>query len=239
MMATRPPGRHTRSISARPASPPCPGEGVKAEQATTRSAESSGSGSWSKNPWITWTRSPWSAAASFRRRIRRNGRAGSTATTLPPTLDELHRQPSRARADLGDPVHVARQPADDPGMEPLGAGQPVIELRFEPVQQFPGQDHVALRITVPLRDEPARLLAGEHGQVRGRVPVPQLPARPGRSLRPGHRPRPSSCRSPRPGPTAAARAGSSGRSRSQMAWARFSAVGTRPLSHGTSVFRLR
>jgi hypothetical protein len=47
-------------------------------------------------------------------------------------------------------------------MEVLGAGQPVIELRFEPVQQFPGQDHVGLRITVPLRDEPARLIAGEH-----------------------------------------------------------------------------
>ena len=131
-----------------------------------------------------------------------------------PALDELHRQPSRARADLGDPVHVARQPAHDPGMEPLGAGQPVIELRFEPVQQFPGQDHVVLRITVPPRDEPARLVAGEHAQVRGRVPAAQLPARPvrhpcrappARSLRPGHRPRPSSCRSPRPGPTAAAR----------------------------------
>ncbi len=141
-----------------------------------------------------------------------------------PALDELHCQPSRARADLGDPVHVARQPAHDPGMEPLGAGQPVKELRFEPVQQFPGQDHVVVRITVTLPDKPARLVAGEHAQVRGRVPAPQLPARPGRSRRefrtampgasglggvpgdtPSHRPQPSSCRSPRPGPTAAAR----------------------------------
>ena len=82
MMATQPPGLHTRSISARPASPPCPNEGVKAEQAATRSAKSLGSGSWSKNPWITSTRSPWSTAASFRRRIRRNGSAGSGRLTL-------------------------------------------------------------------------------------------------------------------------------------------------------------
>src|SRR5215470_3042563 len=84
MMATYPPGLHTRSISARPASPPCPGDGVKAEQAATRSAKPSGSGSWSKNPWITRARFPWSAAASFRRKIRRNGSAGSTATTRRP-----------------------------------------------------------------------------------------------------------------------------------------------------------
>ena len=44
----------------------------------------------------------------------------------------------------------------------LGAGQPVIELRFQPVQQFPGQDHVGLRVTVPLRDKPARLITREH-----------------------------------------------------------------------------
>src|SRR5262249_2648155 len=84
MMATCPPGRHTRSISARPDSPPCPGDGVNAEQATTRSAKSSGSGSRSKNPRTTRARSPWPAAASFRRRIRRNGSAGSTATTRRP-----------------------------------------------------------------------------------------------------------------------------------------------------------
>src|SRR5690348_848676 len=84
MMTTQPPGRHTRSISARPASPPCPGAGVKAEQATTRPAESSGSGSWSKNPRTTRTRSPWPACASLRRRIRRIGSAGSTATTCCP-----------------------------------------------------------------------------------------------------------------------------------------------------------
>jgi hypothetical protein len=77
------------------------------------------------------------------------------------TLDELEREPSGTRADLGDPVYVARQPAHDTGMEPLGAGQPIIELRFQPVQQFPGQDHVGLRITVPLRDKPACLVARE------------------------------------------------------------------------------
>jgi hypothetical protein len=58
MMATQPPGLHTRSISDKPASPPCPEEGVKAEQATTRSAKPSGRGSSSKNPWITRARLP-------------------------------------------------------------------------------------------------------------------------------------------------------------------------------------
>lgn len=40
---------------------------------------------------------------------------------LPPAPDELKRQPSRARADLDDPVRVARQSPDDAGMEPLRA----------------------------------------------------------------------------------------------------------------------
>ena len=96
-------------------------------------------------------------------------------------LGELHRQPSRPRADLGNPVRT-RQPAHHPRVEPFGAGQPVIELRFEPVQQFPGQDDVVLRITATLRDKPPCLLAGEHAQVRGRVPHPQFPPRPGRNL---------------------------------------------------------
>ena len=178
-------------------------------------------------------------AASFRLRIWRNGIAGSTATTSPATLDELERQPSRARADLGDPVYVVRQPAQHIRMEPLGAGQPVIELRFEPVQQLPGQDHVGLRITVPLRDEPARLLAGEHAKVGGACSACAIPDPPG--------PEPqtwsptsaqflsvSQTRTDRSSPS-----GSSGWSRSQKASARFSAVGMRPLSHGTSVFRLR
>ena len=137
---------------------------------------------------------------------------------VPPALDEIHRQPSGARADLGDPVQATRQPAENLGVQPLGAGQPVIELGFEPVQQFPGQDHVAARITVPPGEKPARLVGGEHAHVGGRVPAPQLHGRTGCrpgtfgplrgwNLRSGHRPRPSSCRSPRPGPTAAARRG--------------------------------
>ena len=52
---------------------------------------------------------------------------------LPPAVDELEREPSGARADLGDPLYGARQPPDDAGMQPLGAGQPVVKLRFEPV----------------------------------------------------------------------------------------------------------
>src|SRR5689334_24575977 len=57
---------------------------------------------------------------------------------LPATLEEFERQPSRTRADLGDPVYAMRQPAQYIRMEPLDAGQPVIELRFEPVKQLPG-----------------------------------------------------------------------------------------------------
>ena len=91
---------------------------------------------------------------------------------VPPALDELHRQPSGARADLGDPVQATRQPAENLGMQPLGAGQPVIELGFEPVQQFPGQDHVGLADHRPPGEKPARLVGGEHAQVGGRVPVP-------------------------------------------------------------------
>ena len=67
-------------------------------------------------------------------------------------------------------------------MEVLGGGQPVIELRFEPVQQFPGQVYVGLRVTVPLCDEAARLLLGEHAQVHGGVAAPQFPAGRGRRL---------------------------------------------------------
>jgi hypothetical protein len=37
---------------------------------------------------------------------------------------------------------VAQQPAHDLETEPLGAGHLAIELRFEPVQQFPGKDHI-------------------------------------------------------------------------------------------------
>ncbi len=111
------------------------------------------------------------------------GPGGLNRYDLPATLDELKRQPPRARADLGDPVRGARQPANDTRMEALGAGQPVIEFRFEPVQQFPRQDQVRLRITVPVRNKPARLLAGQHAKVRGRVASLQFPARPGHSLR--------------------------------------------------------
>ena len=104
MMATHPPGLQTRSISARPASPPCPSEGVKAEQATTRSAKSSGSGSWSKNPPITRTRSPVVGRRELPPQDPAQRQRGLHRHHALPALDELHRQPSRARADLGDPV---------------------------------------------------------------------------------------------------------------------------------------
>ena len=40
---------------------------------------------------------------------------------------------------------MAQQPAHDLEMEPLGAGHLAIKFRFEPVQQFPGEDHIRLR----------------------------------------------------------------------------------------------
>ena len=132
------------------------------------------------------------------------GQRGLNRHHFPAMLEKLERQPSRSRADLGDPVYAMRQPAQHIRMEPLDAGQPVIELRFEPIQQLPGQDHVSLRIAVPMGDEPARLVAGEHAKVGGGVAPAQFLTRPGRNLRPDHRPQPSSYRSPRRGRTAAA-----------------------------------
>ena len=78
-------------------------------------------------------------------------RRGLDRNDLPRTLDELQRQPTRARADLDDPLEVARQPPKHARVEPLRADEPVIELRFEPVQQFPGQGDVGLRIAGPAR----------------------------------------------------------------------------------------
>jgi hypothetical protein len=74
---------------------------------------------------------------------------------LPPAADELQRQPPRSRADLHDPVHVARQPGKHTGMEAFRADQPVVQSRFEPVQQLPGQGDVGLGITAPGRGEAA------------------------------------------------------------------------------------
>ncbi len=81
-MATMPPGAHTRSISARPASPPCSDSTVNAEHATTRPADAFGTGSSSKNPSSTRTLSSDSSRIRARSRSR-SGPAGSTATTCP------------------------------------------------------------------------------------------------------------------------------------------------------------
>ena len=131
------------------------------------------------------------------------GRRGLDRNDLPRTVDEVERQPTRARPDFDDALDVARQPAEHAGMEPLRADKPVIELRLEPVQELPRQGDVGLRIADPVGNEPPHLVLGEHAKVRGGVAPPQLPAPPRRRLRRGHKPRPSSCRSPTGGPTAA------------------------------------
>jgi len=120
-----------------------------------------------------------------------------------PPAQELERQPPRAGAHLDDPARVMRQPAEHTGMEPLRTDQPVVELRFEPVQQLPRQGRVGLGVTLPVGGEAAQLTGGEHAEVRGGVAPPQFPAQPGRILSRDHRPRPNSCRSPIGGLTAA------------------------------------
>src|SRR5216684_1844082 len=88
-------------------------------------------------------------------------------------------------------------------MEPLRAGHPLVKLWLEAIQQFPGQRLVGLRIAVLVRRKAPGLVAGEYPEVRSCVAAAQLPAQAGRVLRGDHRPRPSSCRSPTPGLTAA------------------------------------
>ena len=79
---------------------------------------------------------------------------------LPPPINELQSQPPRAGADLDYPVRAARQPANYPGMESLRAGHPLVEFRLEPVQQFPGQGYVGLRIAAPHQAQSAAPLRG-------------------------------------------------------------------------------
>ena len=146
-MTTQPPGRQTRSISARPASPPWPASGVNAEQATTRSAQSSGTGRSSKNPSRTRARSPRSARrAACGQQVAQRRRGLDRDQLLARAPEQLERQPAGAGAHLDDPLDGLRQPSEHAGMEALGANEPVVELRLEPVQQLPGQGDVGSRI---------------------------------------------------------------------------------------------
>src|SRR5205807_8903674 len=88
-------------------------------------------------------------------------------------------------------------------MDLLRTGKSVIQLRFEPVQQFPGQGDVGLRVAGPVGYKPPRLLLGEHADIRGGVAPLQFETPPRRGLRRDHRLQPSSCRSPTSGPSAA------------------------------------
>ena len=74
-----------------------------------------------------------SRAAAQRVRSPTTSRARSTSSSV--------NRPVPA-ADLDDPLDVVRQPPEHARMEPLGADEPVIELRLEPVQELPGQGDV-------------------------------------------------------------------------------------------------
>ena len=152
-MTTQPPGLQTRSISARPASPPCPGAGRQRRARDHQVRASVGHGQVIEEaiahlavvPVIRARELLIQDLAQRRRRLDRHDLARAP--------DELQRQPARARSHLDDPVDVVRQPPEHAGVEPLGADQPVIELRFEPVEQLPGQGDVGSRVA---RAEPGR-----------------------------------------------------------------------------------
>ena len=131
-------------------------------------------------------------------------RRGLDRNHLPRTVDQLERQATRARADFDDPLDLVRQPSEHTWVEPLRADKPVIELGLEPVEQLPGQGEVELRIAVASGNEPPRLISSEHAEVGGGVALSHLSTPPPRRLRCCHQLRPSSCRSPRDGPSAAA-----------------------------------
>src|SRR5512132_3327165 len=129
---------------------------------------------------------------------------GLDCNDLLSAAQELERQPTRAGADLDDSPEAARQPPQHPRVEPLRADEPVVKLRLEPVEKLPGEGDVGLRITAPVRDEPARFVFGENTKVRPCVAPLHLSTPPLRGLRRDHRPRPSSCLSPTAGPSATA-----------------------------------
>ena len=76
-------------------------------------------------------------------------RRGLNRHDLPRAVDELQRQPSGARAHLDDPVRACGSHSSTPGWSRSAPGQPVVELRFQPVQQLPGQGDVGPRIAAP------------------------------------------------------------------------------------------
>ena len=79
---------------------------------------------------------------------------------------------------------MAQQPAHDLEMEPLGAGHLAIKLRFEPVQQFPGQDHI--RLAQPTPEGPMTMPSTISSTIVGsrtRGKKPTSKGRPGRRRR--------------------------------------------------------
>lgn len=80
---------------------------------------------------------------------------------LPPPFDELKRQAPGAGADLDNPVRAARQPGRYPWMQTLGAGQLLVQVRLEPVQQLPRQRVVIPRIAGTVSREASCLTRGQ------------------------------------------------------------------------------
>src|SRR5256885_6487013 len=87
-------------------------------------------------------------------------------------------------------------------MKTLGSNKPLIQVRFEPVQEFPGQAYVGSRVGGLARCKTFRLIFGEHVDFRSGVAPPQLETTSWSRIRWDHRLRPSSCRSPTAAPTA-------------------------------------
>ncbi len=156
-ITTRPPGLQTRSISASPASPPLPGLGVNAEHATTtigpvvrqRQIIEEASG----HPHSVAVLGPLELArqdlAERPRGLDRNDFTGTT--------NELERKPAGARTHLDHPIDIGREPPDHGAVEPLSAGEPIVELWLEAVQELPGKGYVNLGVAGSALEEPPRL----------------------------------------------------------------------------------
>jgi hypothetical protein len=100
-----------------------------------------------------------------------------------------------------------RQPCKHAWMKTLGSNKTLIQFRFEPVQEFPGQGYVGSRVGGLARCKAFRLVFGEHVNFRRGVAPAQLETTSGSRIRWDHRLRPSSCRSPTTAPTATFRRG--------------------------------
>src|SRR5438094_3701897 len=103
-------------------------------------------------------------------------------------------------------------------MDPFGPDQPVIESGLEPVQQFPRDRRIGLRVRIGASEKAAPLRVGHTAEVAGRIAMAEFD-RPRRRtfeliLHPSTRP--SSSRSRRRAPTGATRLANAGRAVTKM-----------------------